>query len=347
MTSHEGIGSEAKPRCTICNTGGATLYGGLRDRLFGVPGTWGILHCPNCGLIWMDPQPVAKEIHKLYGSYFTHQAPPSGNPPRPAALRDDLGKAVFSECYGYRQIGEDAAAGALWKSLCRLSGVRDIFCFQIMGLRAAWRGRLLDVGCGDGAFLAKMKALGWEAIGVEPDEKAAAVARTNFGLEVFVGALEAAGFANESFDAITLNHVIEHVGDPIGLLRRCRDLLRRGGRVVVTTPNAEGLGHRIFREHWRGLEVPRHLMVFSLGNVKRLALEAGLSIGELRTSARAAHALYLESRLLKAGRWTADPWPRSGRRLKMESVLFQVVEEVLGMTGKPVGEELFFQGIKE
>jgi 2-polyprenyl-3-methyl-5-hydroxy-6-metoxy-1,4-benzoquinol methylase len=346
MTSNEGVGIEGKPRCYLCDCAGAKLYGGLRDRLFDAPGTWSILSCRNCGLIWLDPQPISDEIWKIYGRYFTHQTAPSGSSPRLALLRANLGRAVLSECYGYRRNNEDDTEGVLWKRLCRLSWVRDIFSFQIMGLKAAWRGRLLDVGCGDGAFLARMKNLGWEVVGVELDEKAANVAKTNFGLDVFIGTLENTGFANESFDAITLNHVIEHVGDPIGLLRRCRDLLRRGGRVVVTTPNAEGLGHRIFREHWRGLEVPRHLMLFSLGTLKQAAFAAGLSIGEMRTSARGAHALYLESRLLKAGRWTADPWTRAGIGLKMESVLFQVAEEIAGMTRKPVGEELFFQGTK-
>lgn len=347
MTSHEGIATENKPRCYLCNSAGAKLYGGLRDRLFDAPGAWNILSCRNCGLIWLDPQPVSNEICKIYGTYFTHQTAPSGSSPRLASLRANLGKAVLSECYGYRRNDKDVTASALWKGLCRLSWVRDIFSFQIMGLKAAWRGRLLDVGCGDGAFLARMKSFGWEAVGVELDEKAANVAKTQFDVDVFIGPLEAAGFAEKSFDAITLSHVIEHVGDPIELLCRCRNLLRKGGRVVVTTPNAECLGHRIFREHWRGLEVPRHMMVFSLRTLAQLASEADLSIGALRTSARGAHAFYLESRLLQAGRWTNDPWPRAGKRMKMESVLFQILEEVARMTRKSLGEELYFEGIKE
>jgi 2-polyprenyl-3-methyl-5-hydroxy-6-metoxy-1,4-benzoquinol methylase len=346
MTSNEGVGIEGKPRCYLCDCTGAKLYGGLRDRLFDAPGTWSILSCRNCGLIWLDPQPISDEIWKIYGRYFTHQTAPSGSSPRLASLRANLGKAVLSECYGYRQNNEDVTEGALWKSLCKLAPVRDIFCFQIMGLKAAWRGRLLDIGCGDGAFLARMKRLGWEAVGVELDEKAAHVAKTKYDVDVFIGTLEAAGFADESFDAITLSHVIEHVGDPRDLLCRCRNLLRKGGRVVVTTPNAECLGHRIFREHWRGLEVPRHSMVFSLRTLAQLASEAGFSTGALRASARGAHAFYLESRLLKAGRWTDDPWPRAGKRLKMESVLFQILEEVAGATRKSVGEELYFEGIK-
>ncbi len=347
MINNEGIGVEDKPRCCICNSTGARLYGGLRDRLFDAPGAWNILSCRNCGLLWLDPQPIASEMSRLYGKYFTHHATASGTSSRLDSLRVKLGKAVFSEYYGYRRSNEEAAIGALWKGLSRLAGVRDIFCFQIMGLDAARRGRLLDVGCGDGAFLARMKSLGWEAVGVELDEKAAHIAKTEFNVEVFVGTLETAGFADESFDAITLNHVIEHVGDPLELLCRCRNLLRSGGRLVVTTPNAESLGHKIFREDWRGLEVPRHLMVFSLRTLKQLASEAGLSIGALRTSARGAHAFYLESRLLKAGRWIDNPWPCTGKRLKMESVFFQIIEEVAGAKRKSLGEELFFEGIKE
>jgi 2-polyprenyl-3-methyl-5-hydroxy-6-metoxy-1,4-benzoquinol methylase len=347
MTSNEGIGVEGKPRCYFCNSAGAERYDGLRDRLFDAPGAWNILSCRKCGLVWLDPQPISNEIWKLYGTYFTHQATPSGSHPRLASLRTNLGKAVLSECYGYRRNSEDVPASALWKNVCRLSWVKDIFGFPIMGLKASWRGHLLDVGCGNGAFLAKMKGLGWEAVGVEVDEKAASVAKTEFDVDVFMGTLEAACFADESFDVITLNHVIEHVGDPIELLGRCRKLLRKGGRVVATTPNAESLGHKIFQENWRGLEVPRHLMLFSLRTLAQLASDAELSIGALRTSARGAHAFYLESRLLGAGRWTDDAWPRAGTRLKLESVFFQIVEEVFGMARKSVGEELYFEGIKE
>lgn len=346
MTPEENIGIEANPRCCLCSSEGATLYEGLRDRLFDAPGRWNVSTCRNCGLIWLDPRPMPDQIWKIYGTYCTHSATPSGSSPRLASLRDTLGRVLLSEFYGYQRDDKVAAAGPLWRSLCRLSWVRDIFSFPIMGLRAAWRGRLLDVGCGDGAFLARMKRLGWEVVGVELDEQAAHIARTQSGADVFVGPLEEAGFADGSFDAITLSHVIEHLADPLDQLRRCGKLLRKGGRVVVTTPNAESLGHRIFREHWRGLEVPRHLMLFSLRTLGQLASEAGFATSALRTSARGAHAFYLESRLLKAGRWTDNPWPRAGGRLKIESVLFQLLEESMGATRKSAGEELFFEGIK-
>jgi 2-polyprenyl-3-methyl-5-hydroxy-6-metoxy-1,4-benzoquinol methylase len=347
MTGGEPIEVDAKPRCAFCGGIGAVLYEGLRDGLFNAPGVWNIRNCRGCGLIWLDPQPTANEIGEIYGTYHTHQAARSGRAARFSSLRARLDGAVLSQCYGYRLENGNDGFNLLWKILCRLSVVRDIFGIPMMGLNASWRGRLLDVGCGNGAFLAKMRHLGWETVGVELDEKAADVAKTEFDMEVFIGSLDGAGFADESFDAITLSHVLEHVGQPLELFRQCRRLLRRGGRIVVTTPNAESLGHRLFKADWRGLEVPRHLKVFSLRALAQCAVEAGLSTTILRTSARGAHALYLESRLLKAGEWTADAWLRASARLKLESVLFQVFEEIVRVMWKGAGEELYFEGIKQ
>lgn len=346
MTREQNIGVEHRPRCYLCGNPGNRLYGGLRDGLFDAPGRWNVSSCRHCGLMWLDPRPLPEEIWKTYGAYCTHSAAPSGSSPRLGRLRDRIGSAVLSACYGYEPDCGQPPGRGIPRSLCRAPFLRDIFGFPIMGLRADERGRLLDVGCGDGAFLARMKRLGWETVGVEPDAKAAQGAKTRFGVDVITGTLEQAGFPEASFDAITLSHVVEHLAEPAETLRRCEKLLRKGGRVIVTTPNAESLGHRIFREHWRGLEVPRHLMVFSLPTLGRMAAEAGFATAALRTSARGAHALYLESRLLKAGKWTDNPWPRAGGRLKMESVLFQLLEEAVGTVRKTAGEELFFEGIK-
>ena len=106
-------------------------------------------------------------------------------------------------------------------------------------LKADDRGRLLDVGSGNGLFLHQMKRLGGAVAGVELDGRAASVARAKFGLEVFEGPLEEATFPDEYFDAITMNHVIEHVLDPVGLLKECRRVLRPGGKLVVTTLNIQ------------------------------------------------------------------------------------------------------------
>jgi 2-polyprenyl-3-methyl-5-hydroxy-6-metoxy-1,4-benzoquinol methylase len=114
------------------------------------------------------------------------------------------------------------------------------------------------------------------------------VAHEKFSLNVFQGTLEEAEFPDEHFDTITMNHVIEHVPDPIKVLEECRRELKPGGRLVVVTPNIKCLGHYIFRENWRGLEVPRHLFLFSLPSLRACAEAAGLEASELRTTARRA-----------------------------------------------------------
>jgi hypothetical protein len=69
---NEGVRAAVAPDCYLCGTAGVVLYDGMRDRLFDAPGTWRLKRCPQCELIWLDPRPIADDVHKLYGSYYTH-----------------------------------------------------------------------------------------------------------------------------------------------------------------------------------------------------------------------------------------------------------------------------------
>jgi SAM-dependent methyltransferase len=133
---------------------------------------------------------------------------------------------------------------------------------DVMGLHASSRGRLLDVGCGNGAFLAKMRDLGWEVVGVKPDPEAARVAREDFGVTVFEGRLEEAGLSDGSLDTITMHHVIEHISDPVDVLRECYRILKPSGILVIVTPNLNALGRHLMGMSWRGWEVPRHFTLY-------------------------------------------------------------------------------------
>lgn len=91
------------------------------------------------------------------------------------------------------------------------------------------------------------RCVNWdEVMGVEPDQEAVRIAREQFRLEIFQGTLEEARFPDDNFDAITLNHVIEHVTDPISLLTECRRILKPVGKLVVVTPNIWSPGARLF-----------------------------------------------------------------------------------------------------
>ena len=139
-----------------------------------------------------------------------------------------------------------------------------------------WRGqgRYLDVGCGSGGALGVARALGWEVTGVEVDEAAAEKAR-RFTAEIHVGDVLSAPFAGGRFDVVTAYHVLEHVPDPVAVLRRMLRWLAPDGLLIVEVPNAGGLGAAMFGKSWSGLELPRHLSHFSPETLSRAVELAG------------------------------------------------------------------------
>lgn len=138
-------------------------------------------------------------------------------------------------------------------------------------------GRVLDIGCGDGAFLEWARAAGWEGIGVDPDPGAVASARSR-GLDVRLGDARVLVDERASFDAVTLSHVLEHVHDPEALLKQIRELLKPGGLLWLDTPNVASTGHRLFGRSWRGLEPPRHLVLFTPSSLRQILAAARLTL---------------------------------------------------------------------
>lgn len=170
-------------------------------------------------------------------------------------------------------------------------------------------GRLLDVGCGDGSFLHRMQQKGWQVAGVDFDPQAVAAARRRYGLELVVGDLQSAQFGRESFDAVTLNHVIEHLFDPRETLQEVRRVLRPGGLLVVVTPNPESLGHRRHGAHWFGLDPPRHLHLFPPATLRRVVEQAGFRIVTIETTAVHADIFWGASRSIREARQRNCPGP--------------------------------------
>ena len=142
-------------------------------------------------------------------------------------------------------------------------------------------GRLLDYGCGTGYFLNHMKTHGWTVEGIEPGKEAAAVARETFGLTVHQPE-QLPGFEDETFDVITLWHVLEHVHDPKEALAQYRRILKPDGRLVIALPNFTSFDAKVYKAHWAAYDVPRHLWHFSPDTFEQFAGSSGFSLESIR-----------------------------------------------------------------
>ncbi len=145
--------------------------------------------------------------------------------------------------------------------------------------------RLLDVGCSSGAFLLSARKLGYAAEGVEPSADAAQTAR-DAGLAVYTGYLEQACFPDAAFDAITLIEIVEHLRDPLALLQECARILKPGGVLLVTTPNAHSWTARAMGARWAGFNLNAkggHISFFNPRSMQMLAARSGLAVHHMET----------------------------------------------------------------
>ncbi len=157
----------------------------------------------------------------------------------------------------------------------------------------AGSSQLLDIGCGVGVFLRLAKERGWDVAGVDLNETLAQRARERTAAQVFVGNLLTVDFGDRRFDVITLLDLIEHLPEPVPVLKRCRQLLRHGGRLVVYTPNHRGLICRIAHALYRGtlgrVRGPvdeifdcTHVIFFDPASLRRALEAAGFEITSTR-----------------------------------------------------------------
>lgn len=300
---------EVLGRCPLCNSPHRhALHSDLSDITFGSPGRgWTVWSCTPCGAAYLDPRPHPSSIHRAYAQYYTHQDSglaarrASSHGPRAGLGRRAIGAYLRSR-FGCRTHPEWAPGAWLVRALpsARRKYDRD---FRHLPM-APEGGRLLDVGCGNGDFLAVAQCCGWAAVGVDPDPRAVEQARSR-GLQAIPGGIDEivqAESGESGFEVITLSHVIEHLHEPRHVLAQCLRLLKPGGRLWLETPNARAIGHHVFGSAWRGLECPRHLVLFDGPNLARTLMDAGFEGVRPLPRNSALRPLYKDSLALAEGR---------------------------------------------
>lgn len=212
-------------------------------------GNWSYFRCSSCGLVFLYPAP-------------DHEA-----------LQDFYNNAYEVEFRSY------------FKGVRR----RARITLEELEKRFPKHGRLLEVGCSYGGFLAEARSKGWDVTGVELSETSADHARS-LGLRIFSGSLpDQMPHLGAPYDVLVMFHVIEHVPDPLALLELCRKLIKPHGLLVLKTPNVESSIAKLTGASWHWISPPAHLYLYSPATLKKLIAKAGYRTVTLKTSQGDAH----------------------------------------------------------
>lgn len=235
--------------CNLCGKRDYELVKVVPEHRYGIRLSFNLVRCTRCGLVFLNPRPDEQELLAYY--------PPEYQ----AAMRQVL-QEVRQSYIG--RIGLRIMRHARKPPLERV-------------------GIALDIGCSGGDYLAFLRKLGWEVCGIELDEGAARHARERYGIHVHAGPAEhtLGEFPDNGFDVVTMWHVLEHVFDPLLVLREVSRILKSDGILLLEMPNYNSLWASILGEFWFPLEIPRHLYHFTPSTLQAILTKAGFRVAKL------------------------------------------------------------------
>lgn len=254
MPDEHPIPTETPP-CPVCGDPGParTLFP-ASDLATDRPGVFAVARCGACGLAHTSPRPTLAVLHRYYEDVYS-----GAGADAMAAMQTGAGMRLVQQ--------------ARFGLVARMAGAR------LMSPDA----RLLDIGCGYGAFLAVARQrCPAQLHGCDTDAGSLSGGVAPPDADLRACAVDDAGWADASFDVVTLYHCLEHLPDPVGALRTARRLLRPGGALVVEVPNFGALWRRVFGRFWFPLLVPQHLVHFERSTLRAALRRAGWDDGEVR-----------------------------------------------------------------
>jgi SAM-dependent methyltransferase len=293
-------GLERVSRCPTCDSPARhLLYSNLVDRSYScAPGHWNLFRCDGCSCAYLDPRPDQQTVHLAYASYYDGSDARLPGEPTGAwrRLRRALRNGYLNSRYGY-DVRPSSKLGPVSARLSQRH--REIADEHVRHLRKpGHEARLLDVGCGEGEFLAEMQSLGWSVEGIEPSGEAVTIARKR-KVPVVQGTLADVHLTDASFDAVTFRLVFEHLREPKAALQTCRRALKPGGVLWIATPNLASEGHRLFGEHWIHLQPPRHPVIQTPDSALQLLEGSGFELVALLPSRQAAWSFRMSAALAR------------------------------------------------
>lgn len=211
-------------RCDLCGSDTPSLLLERVDRFSDK--SFRYMICPECGLIYLNPRPGEDEL-----------------------------LAYYPEDYESYKTAESLRGIARWRRQHAL-GILRRFVEHYQR-----PGKLLDIGCATGEFLAEMRSHDWKVRGIEVNAHIAKIAQARHGLDVFIGTLDKFDTPDQ-YNVVTMWDVLEHLPSPCSALQKIHRMLSCDGRVIFCIPNMKSFDARLFGQWWTGWDAPRHLYMF-------------------------------------------------------------------------------------
>lgn len=242
--------------CNLCGQDNAQFLFKVKDRLHKIDGReFDLVKCRNCGLAYLNPQPEPDELSKYY--------------PENYGPYEEAGMEMF-------KIGP---IGRLFKKIKNyLSHGKAP---EIKEPDTSVKN-YLDFGCGGGFGMERTKASHplWNIEGSDMSLHACEKARSK-GFKVYNGLVSELKLQKEYYDIINMSHVIEHLNDPADAVKKLKEFLKPGGRMIISTPNFDSIAAKIFRSYWYAADAPRHLYLFNCRTLSELIKKSGLAVAEI------------------------------------------------------------------
>ncbi len=235
--------SERLLKCPLCKSGNILNHLLVKDHAVSKK-EFTLCRCGDCELQFTNPRPKEEEI----GPYYD-----------------------FKEYYSH---GDKVQNFTQWL----YQKIRKSSIGRKVGLinRLSKRGALLDYGCGTGEFLQEAKRQQWTVSGIEPNEKARIQALGKLPTEVLENLSEVSEL--ESYDVVTLFHVLEHIHSLRKTVKKITSHLKSNGYLVIAVPNPESVDAKHYANDWAGYDVPRHLYHFSEKSMTIFQAQFGLEL---------------------------------------------------------------------
>lgn len=221
--------------CVLCGSKSyLNFLNGGEDFEYGIKGKFNLIKCVSCGLISLFPVPSTKQLLSFYpSSYHCYNNPVSR----------------FTQLLAYSNLKRQA------KKIERLIGKQ---------------GKILDVGCAGGEHFGVLNKFGnWQFVGIDFNKNVVEKGQKK-GREIYATTLEKFNYTKQSFDLIIMDHLLEHVTNPVSTLKSAYFLLKKDGYLIGAVPNINSWDRVVAGRYWGGYHFPRHVYLFSLQTLTRL-----------------------------------------------------------------------------